>query len=256
MSSHPSWVPPILTASGERSLLPEWQRPSGERNRKSAGRRKTAVKVGNQCHSVQPHGGLSQPVRAGEGEGTRTIVSIRSEIFSAGEASRLAGVSWRVLDSWAKTEFLRPSIRQARGTGSRRTYSFADLVALAAVQNLRTAGVELGTLKPVVRYLQQREELERVESGTLLVLEQGTVREAPAPPAPPAPAAARPGAKSEAAVWLLFDLSRVIEQLKQEIARLQAAERPPWDEPARRARSSLGETAAGEPERSRIGPPA
>ena len=44
--------------------------------------------------------------------------------FRADVAQRLTGISYRQLDYWDKTGLVRPSIRQARGKGSRRVYSF------------------------------------------------------------------------------------------------------------------------------------
>jgi DNA-binding transcriptional MerR regulator len=177
-------------------------------------------------------------------------VSLPGDIFSAGEASRLCGVSWRVLDSWAKTDFLTPSIRQARGTGSRRTYSFADLVALSAVQKLRAAGIELGTLKPIVTYLQQQPRLEQTPAGTLLVLEQGAVREERTVESFSRDRlAASPRESAEAPVWLFLDLSSVVERLKSELDAMQRDEAAPRAPSPRRhpSRGERGVTASGSP---------
>jgi DNA-binding transcriptional MerR regulator len=177
-------------------------------------------------------------------------VSLPGDIFSAGEASRLCSVSWRVLDSWAKTDFLTPSIRQARGTGSRRTYSFADLVALSAVQKLRTAGIELGTLKPIVTYLQQRDHLEQTPAGTLLVLERGAVREEKAGDAFSRSRLTVSAAETAAApVWHLLDLSAVVERLKSDIDVMRRNEAVPHGPSPRRhhSRGERGITPSGSP---------
>src|SRR2546423_10829676 len=67
---------------------------------------------------------------------------------------KLTGVTYRQLDYWARTGLVGSSIRQARGPGSRRVYSFADLVALRVVARLLHARVPLQAVRPAIRYLQ------------------------------------------------------------------------------------------------------
>src|SRR2546427_13041588 len=66
---------------------------------------------------------------------------------------KLTGVTYRQLDYWARTGLLGSSIRQAAGRGSRRAYSFEDLVALRVVARLLGAGVSLQAVRRAVRYL-------------------------------------------------------------------------------------------------------
>jgi hypothetical protein len=40
-------------------------------------------------------------------------------------AARAAGISYRQLDYWARTELVQPTVRGAAGSGSQRLYSFA-----------------------------------------------------------------------------------------------------------------------------------
>ena len=56
--------------------------------------------------------------------------------FGVAAALHLAAISYRQLDYWAKTGLVSPSIREANGRGSRRVYSFLDLVALRVVAQL------------------------------------------------------------------------------------------------------------------------
>src|SRR6266478_4444852 len=55
----------------------------------------------------------------------------------------LTGITYRQLDYWARTRLVGASIRQAAGSGSRRVYSFEDLVALRVIARLLDAGVSL-----------------------------------------------------------------------------------------------------------------
>jgi DNA-binding transcriptional MerR regulator len=75
------------------------------------------------------------------------------ESFSAGEASRIAGVPYRNIDHWARTKFIVPSISDANGTGTERKYAFDDLVALRVARELRQAGISTQALRRVVQFL-------------------------------------------------------------------------------------------------------
>lgn len=80
----------------------------------------------------------------------------RTESFSAGEAARVTGVTYRNIDHWARTKFIVPSIADANGTGSERKYAFDDLVALRIARELREAGVSTQALRRVVSFLRTK----------------------------------------------------------------------------------------------------
>ncbi len=73
--------------------------------------------------------------------------------FGARAVLALTGISYRQLDYWARTGLVGSSIRQAAGRGSRRVYSFADLVALRLVGQLREEGVSVQTIRRAVKWL-------------------------------------------------------------------------------------------------------
>lgn len=75
--------------------------------------------------------------------------------FGSTVALKLTGVTYRQLDYWARTGLVGSSIRQATGRGSRRVYSFQDLVALRVVARLLKAGVSLQAVRRAVEYLKQ-----------------------------------------------------------------------------------------------------
>src|SRR5207247_325438 len=80
-----------------------------------------------------------------------------SDSYSFGQVVRLSGVKSRTLDHWAATSFLCPSIKKADGTGTRRVYSFSDVVAARVARDLRSAGASLQGLRKVVKELRKRE---------------------------------------------------------------------------------------------------
>jgi DNA-binding transcriptional MerR regulator len=88
------------------------------------------------------------------------------------------GITYRQLDYWARTDLIRPSMADASGSGSRRQYSYSDLVELRVIKTLLDAGIKLESVREVFRYL--REHLSEdiasahlVISGTSVVLCQG-----------------------------------------------------------------------------------
>src|SRR5438067_1642789 len=75
--------------------------------------------------------------------------------FNANVAATLAGLSYRQLDYWDRSRFIRPSIRAASGHGSRRVYAFEDLVELRVAAGLREWGVSLQALRRAVAWLRK-----------------------------------------------------------------------------------------------------
>jgi len=75
--------------------------------------------------------------------------------FGSAVALKLTRVTYRQLDYWARTGLVGSSIRQAAGHGSRRVYSFQDLVALRVVARLLEAGVSLQAVRRAVEYLKR-----------------------------------------------------------------------------------------------------
>jgi DNA-binding transcriptional MerR regulator len=50
--------------------------------------------------------------------------------YSGTRAAQIVGITYRQLDYWARTDLVRPSLVDATGSGSRRRYSFRDLLEL------------------------------------------------------------------------------------------------------------------------------
>ena len=71
-------------------------------------------------------------------------------------ACSAAGITYRQLDYWARTELVVPSIRTASGSGSQRLYSFKDILVLKVVKRLLDAGVSLQNIRVAVDGLRAR----------------------------------------------------------------------------------------------------
>jgi DNA-binding transcriptional MerR regulator len=67
--------------------------------------------------------------------------------YSAREVADLAGITYRQVDYWARTDLLRPSVTDATGSGSRRRYSHMDLVILRLLKRLLDAGLSLEKIR-------------------------------------------------------------------------------------------------------------
>ena len=77
------------------------------------------------------------------------------ETFDSKTASRIVGVSLRQLQYWDEQDFIRPSIQPAEGRGTKRLYSFNDLVCLKVVKDLAQHGFSLQMIRRCLRPLKE-----------------------------------------------------------------------------------------------------
>ena len=96
------------------------------------------------------------------------------------EVCKIVGITYRQLDYWARTDLMTPSIRDARGSGTQRLYSFQDLVTLRVIKNLLDTGVSLQRVRKAVEHLQA---MDRPISGVTLMSDGRGVYEAHSPEA-------------------------------------------------------------------------
>ncbi|MFZ4584990.1 MAG: MerR family transcriptional regulator [Acidimicrobiia bacterium] len=85
----------------------------------------------------------------------------------------VVGITYRQLDYWARTDLLRPSIEDAKGSGSQRVYSYRDLVALKVIKKLIDAGLSLQSVRKAIDYL--RDHLGDELASANLVIDGGNV---------------------------------------------------------------------------------
>ena len=98
--------------------------------------------------------------------------------FSGKKAAEIVGITYRQIDYWARTDLIRPSSCDAAGSGSRRIYSYRDLLELRVIKTLLDAGIKLESVRDVFKYLRNHVESEItaahiVISGQSVVLCQG-----------------------------------------------------------------------------------
>jgi DNA-binding transcriptional MerR regulator len=75
--------------------------------------------------------------------------------YSGSEAARIVGITYRQLDYWARTDLVRPSLADAKGSGSRRSYSYRNLLELKAIKSLLDAGIKLEMVRDAFMYLRE-----------------------------------------------------------------------------------------------------
>jgi DNA-binding transcriptional MerR regulator len=86
-------------------------------------------------------------------------------------ACKVADITYRQLDYWARTGLVVPSVRDASGSGTQRLYSFRDIVVLKVVKRLLNAGVSLQNIRKAIETLRQWGE---DDLATMTLISDGT----------------------------------------------------------------------------------
>ena len=96
------------------------------------------------------------------------------EGFRGPQVCDIVGITYRQLDYWARTDLLKPSISEARGSGTQRLYSYRDLLDLKVIKRLLDAGVSLKSARRAIVCL--REGLgESLATANLVLNGEGSV---------------------------------------------------------------------------------
>ena len=91
-----------------------------------------------------------------------------SQGYGSKRAAEVVGISYRQLDYWARTKLITPSEAEASGSGSRRLYSYNDLLKLRVVKRMLDNGIGLEKVRVVFDYF--RNELgEDISSANLVI---------------------------------------------------------------------------------------
>ena len=75
--------------------------------------------------------------------------------FRGPQVCDIVGITYRQLDYWARTDLLRPSITEAKGSGTQRRYSYRDLLELKVIKRLLDAGISLQSARRAIGYLRE-----------------------------------------------------------------------------------------------------
>jgi DNA-binding transcriptional MerR regulator len=77
------------------------------------------------------------------------------DAYDSKTASRIAGVSLRQIQYWDEQGFIRPSVRLADGRGTKRLYSFQDLICLKVIKDLSHHGFSLQKIRRCLKPLKE-----------------------------------------------------------------------------------------------------
>ncbi len=110
----------------------------------------------------QQTGQASPPAEDGPEEG-----------FRGPQVCNIVGITYRQLDYWARTDLMRPSISDARGSGTQRVYAYTDLLQLKVIKQLLDAGVSLRSTRKAIECL--RASGTDVASASLVIADDQTV---------------------------------------------------------------------------------
>jgi DNA-binding transcriptional MerR regulator len=75
--------------------------------------------------------------------------------FRGPQVCKIVDITYRQLDYWARTNLLRPSISDAKGSGSQRIYSYTDLLQLKVIKRLLDDGVSLQRARQAIECLRE-----------------------------------------------------------------------------------------------------
>lgn len=98
----------------------------------------------------------------------------REQGYRAPQVCGIVGITYRQLDYWARTGFVVPSLQQAKGSGTQRLYSFADLVQLKVVKRLIDAGMDVKRIRRAFAELSDQDSSWNWEDGKVTLVSDGS----------------------------------------------------------------------------------
>jgi DNA-binding transcriptional MerR regulator len=81
---------------------------------------------------------------------------VATEGWSGTRTAEVVGITYRQLDYWARTDLVRPAMADAKGSGTRRMYSYRNLLELKIIKQLLDAGIRLEVVREVFTELRNR----------------------------------------------------------------------------------------------------
>src|SRR5437763_15395752 len=78
-----------------------------------------------------------------------------SRTYNTNEVAYMSGFSVRQIAYWAEQGIIVPSVQQAHGSGTRRRYSFDDLLQLRFVRQLRNRGWSTKKIREAINKLRE-----------------------------------------------------------------------------------------------------
>jgi DNA-binding transcriptional MerR regulator len=83
-------------------------------------------------------------------------------------------VTYRQLDYWARTNLVTPSVTSAKGSGSKRAYSYGDVLEVKVIKSLLNSGLSLARTRQAVECLRSALGVD-LASSSLVMSDAGSV---------------------------------------------------------------------------------
>ncbi|HUS61850.1 MAG TPA: MerR family transcriptional regulator, partial [Acidimicrobiales bacterium] len=137
------------------------------------------------------------------------------EGFAGSAACAIVGITYRQLDYWARTNLLRPSLAEAKGSGTQRLYAYGDVLELKVIKKFLDSGLSLQAARRAVECL--RAGGEDLASANIVLTDASSVL-------------ARTGEElidlvnGGQGVLNIFPLAGVVDELEAAIIELRSAE--------------------------------
>ena len=74
--------------------------------------------------------------------------------YTSKQVVKIAGITYRQLDHWDRIDFIKPSAKKAKGSGSRREYSYQDLLRFKVAKRLLDGGVSFQAIVNAFDYME------------------------------------------------------------------------------------------------------
>ena len=74
--------------------------------------------------------------------------------YTGPEVCKITGITYRQLDHWTTSSLIKASIRNLKGSGFHRVYSFQDIIQIKLVNKLREAGVSLQKIRIALKNIE------------------------------------------------------------------------------------------------------
>jgi DNA-binding transcriptional MerR regulator len=75
------------------------------------------------------------------------------EAFRGPQVCSIVGITYRQLDYWTRTDLIKASVADAKGSGTQRLYSYADLLEIKVIKSLLDSGFDLKKVRTMIGYL-------------------------------------------------------------------------------------------------------
>ena len=99
--------------------------------------------------------------------------SASSRSFSGHQSAEIVGITYRQLDYWARTDLVRPALAAARGSGTRRRYSYRDLFQLRTIKAILDTGIPLQEARRAITHFDDWQDGDMTRSN--MVIWEGSV---------------------------------------------------------------------------------